>query len=127
MSDKYEMKEGQGSLWHESNCNVVRKGKIKVDGEERYASILKYTHPDGSEKYELTFSAGLLRINTDEEKLNEKSPDIYGSITFNNQAYKFGGWRNIRDNGEEWTGVKLTPKDDENYQSKEQDEQKAPF
>ena len=26
------MKEGTGSLWHETNCTVVRKGKIKIDG-----------------------------------------------------------------------------------------------
>ena len=29
MNDKYEIKEGQGSLWHENNCKVIRKGKIK--------------------------------------------------------------------------------------------------
>lgn len=127
MSDKYELREGQGSLWHENNCVVVRKGKIKVDGEDRYASILKYTHSDGSEKYELTFSAGLLRINTEAEKLNEKSPDIYGAITFNKQQYKFGGWRNTKDNGEEWTGVKLTPREEAPFPKDKELDSEAPF
>ena len=132
MSDKFELKEGQGSLWHESNCKVVRKGKVKIDGEERYSAILKYTHSDGSEKYELVFSAGLLYLNPEDEKQNENSPDLKGSIIFSDTVYRFGGWRNVKDNGEEWTSVRLTPKDDSNYSSnneekEEQDESQAPF
>ena len=83
MSDQFELKEGQGSLWHESNCTVVRKGKIKIKGQDRYSAILKYKHSDGSEKYELVFSAGLLWVNNPDEKLNENSPDIKGTVSFN--------------------------------------------
>lgn len=126
--DKFEMKEGTGSLWHETNCTVVRKGKIKIDGQERYASILKYTH-QGVDKYELSISIGLLHINEPENKQSEKSPDIGGKVTFNNVPYRFGGWRNIQDNGEERTGVKLSPIQDneDNYQNNQQQTQKAPF
>tara|TARA_R110000868_G_scaffold12996_2_gene61185 strand:+ start:1971 stop:2393 length:423 start_codon:yes stop_codon:yes gene_type:complete len=112
---EYEMKEGQGSLWHETNCKVLRKGKIKIEGEERYASILEYTHNDGTKKYELVFSAGLLNLNAPEDKRKETSPDIGGAITFNNIKYKFGGWRNSNDSGAEWTGVRLTPKEEGGY------------
>ena len=138
MSDQFELKEGQGSLWHESNRTVVRKGKIKIKGQDRYSAILKYKHSDGSEKYELVFSAGLLWVNNPDEKLNENSPDIKGTVSFNFddlQSYKFGGWRNIRDNGEEWTGVRMTPKEEEDdypfpkkaNEKDEQDTEDSPF
>ena len=108
---KFELEELYGSLWHETNCTVVRKGKIKINGQDRYASILKYTNPQGEDKYELAFSAGLLRINDD--KRSEKSPDLYGRITFDTVPYKFGGWRNITTSGSEWTKVQLEIKEDE--------------
>lgn len=126
MNDKYEMKEGQGSLWHENNCKVIRKGKIKIDGQERYSSILEYTNNNGEKKYELAISAGILYINNPEDKKSEKSPDIGGAITFNNTKFTFGGWRNIRDNGEEWTGVQLKPKDEKPFPNN-YDDSNAPF
>ena len=126
--EKYENKEGTGSLWHETNCTVVRKGKIKIDGKDRYAAILKYTY-QGVDKYELSLSAGALYINEPENKQSEKSPDIGGKIRFNNVVYKFGGWRNMQDNGDERTGVKLTPAEDNenNQQKNEQNDAEASF
>jgi hypothetical protein len=85
MDKKFEYKENTGSLWHETNCTVVRKGKIKIEGIERYACILKYSQ---SEKPDLM-------------------PDIKGLITFNTKKYELGGWRNVTGNGAEYTKVKL--------------------
>ena len=45
MNNKYENKELSGSLWDERNCKVIRKGKIKIEGQDRYASIIEYS-PD---------------------------------------------------------------------------------
>ena len=106
---KYVLNEGEGSLWHETNCTVVRKGKIMINGSERYASILKYSSPNSPDKYELAISAGLLRIIPDEEKRDiNKSPDISGLINFNDETYKFGGWRKVKEEtGQEWTNVKI--------------------
>jgi len=127
---KFELKELFGSLWHETNCTVVRKGKIKIGGQNRYASIIKYTNPQNDEeKYELTISAGLLHVN--ENKKNDRSPDLYGRITFDNVPYKFGGWRNITASGGEWTKVELEVKkdeEDENISSEtSKAETQAPF
>ena len=122
MNSTYQLNELSGSLWPEQNCTVIKKGKIKIFGEDRYASIIKYVNPNGEEKYELSISAGLLRLNPEENKLSNSSPDIYGSITFNDQAFKFGAYENISDKGTEWTKVLLQEKKDE-----ENREKKAPF
>ena len=128
MSDgKFEMKEGQGSLWHENNCKVIRKGKIKIQNEERYASILEYTNNGGEKKYELSISVGLLYLNKPEDKKSEKSPDIGGAITFNDTKYTFGGWRNVRDNGDEWTGIQLKPKEENSFGNQGINNDEKPF
>ena len=85
MNDKYEIKEGQGSLWHENNCKVIRKGKIKIDGQERYSSILEYTNNNGEKKYELAISAGILYINNPEDKKSEKIEIKIDGIKVNNE------------------------------------------
>ena len=111
------------------NCKVVRKGKIKIEGEDRYSAILEYYDKrQGTKKYELVVSAGLLRHNKPEDKRKENSPDIYGSITFNNNPYKFGGWANETKYGKKYTGVQLQPKEDEKEEEEfEQDRENIPF
>lgn len=128
--EKFELNEGQGSLWHEKDVKVVRKGKIKIEGTDRYASILEYTNPNTNEKkYELSISGGLLHLVAQEDKQNDKSPDMYGNITFNNTTYKAAFWRNVRDTGQEWTGVQLQVREDEEEgETKQNDEgSRAPF
>lgn len=128
METKYEVKELSGSLWKESNCEVIRKGTIKINGETKYASILKYTHNDGSEKYELVFSAGLLYVNNDKDKLKDTTPDIGGPITYNDKVYKFGAWKNVTDSGTPYLSVNLKPKEDEKpVASDPNDIDKLPF
>ena len=39
MDKKFEYKENTGSLWHETNCTVVRKGKIKLTGTRQGSSL----------------------------------------------------------------------------------------
>ena len=117
MNNKYENKELSGSLWDERNCKVIRKGKIKIEGQDRYASIIEYSTDENAhmqeKKYELVVSIGLLHHNKPEDKKDENSPDIYGAITFNNNPYKFGGWANETKYGKKYTGVQLQPKEDE--------------
>jgi|MDSY01.1.fsa_nt_gb hypothetical protein len=112
MSD-YQAPANRGSLWHENNVKVVRKGKIKFGEKEKYCSILKFEDKDGNEKFELAVSVGLLHYNSPEEKRSPKSPDIYGKITWEDEVYKFGGYANVTDNGTEYTGVRLRPESEE--------------
>ena len=137
MNDKYEMKEGQGSLWESEpngdlvseNCKVIGKGKIKIEGKDRYSAILEYYDKrNGTKKSELVISVGLLHENKPQDKKGKNSPDIYGAITFNNNPYKFGGWANETKYGKKYTGVQLQPKEDEKEENQfEQDRENIPF
>ena len=123
MNKKYVLNELTGTMFPENNCTVIHKGKIKIDGIERYASVLKYTNPAGEDKLELSISAGLIRVNPEGEKIDpDKSPDIQGMITFNEKPYKFGAYQNISENGVEWIKIYLREKDQE-----QEKETNAPF
>ena len=54
---------------------------------------------------------------------------MYGNITFNNTTYKAAFWRNVRDTGQEWTGVQLQVREDEEEGETKQDDEcsRAPF
>tara|TARA_R100001015_G_C4578397_1_gene135302 strand:+ start:145 stop:543 length:399 start_codon:yes stop_codon:yes gene_type:complete len=132
MNNKYENKELSGSLWDERNCKVIRKGKIKIEGQDRYASIIEYSPDENAhmqeKKYELVVSIGLLHHNKPEDKKDENSPDIYGAVTFNNKSYKFGGWKNVTQKGTPYTNVNLKYKEDEKEKDAfEQDRENIPF
>ena len=119
MNNKYENKELSGSLWDERNCKVIRKGKIKIEGQDRYASIIEYSPDENAhmqdKKYELVVSIGLLH-------------HIYGAVTFNNKSYKFGGWKNVTQKGTPYTNVNLKYKEDEKEKDAfEQDRENIPF
>tara|TARA_R100001369_G_C3322449_1_gene169183 strand:- start:1008 stop:1403 length:396 start_codon:yes stop_codon:yes gene_type:complete len=109
--DKQYDNELKGFLWHETGSTVLRKGSIQIDGKELYSAIIKSKNNKGEEKYELMISAGLLHLNT--EKKTDKSPDISGPITFNDQEFKFGGWRKISKENNEYTSVSLRLKEED--------------
>ena len=114
MSEKYVIKKNRGSLFTERNVTIPRKGKINVNGEEKYCAILKYSgHGNSKDKYELVFSAGLLHYNAPDQKIKEGTPDIGGKVTIDGTIYKFGGWANTSEKGIDYTSVKLTPYDSE--------------
>tara|TARA_R100000152_G_C6779233_1_gene210660 strand:- start:580 stop:954 length:375 start_codon:yes stop_codon:yes gene_type:complete len=122
-SEEFKNAENTGRLFFENKVQCVRKGKINVDGEDRYFSILLYTSDDGEyEKYELAMSVGRIYINTD--KIDpESSPDIGGPITIDGKPYKFGGYKKTASNGNEYTRVKLYPK----KQDKPSSDDSVPF
>ena len=114
MSEKYVTKNNTGNMFLENNVTVPRKGKININGEDKYCGILKYSG-DGNypDKYELVVSLGLLHYNKPEDKKSKGTPDIGGKITHEGTVYKFGGWANMSDKGTDYTSVKLTPYDAE--------------
>jgi len=108
MYEKKEMKNNTGALFNDDKVSVVRKGKIKINDEIRYASIIKFEIPNQEPKYELSISVGLLHVNDAESKKNFKSPDISGTVTIDNQQFKFGGWSKESDSGVKYTSVGIT-------------------
>lgn len=115
----FEKKEMEGYLWHETDSKVIRKGSVlmkKADSpmgkdEEIYTAIVKTTI-NGQDKYEFMVSAGLLYVNSEEDKRDAKSPDISGPITLNGKQYKLGGWKNVSSNDTEYTKVSLKAKEE---------------
>ncbi len=113
------MKEGTGTLWHDNETVVHRKGSFLINGKKRYGGILESTNDQGEKKYEFFVCAGLIYVNSEDEKQSEKSPDIGGPITLDNKKYKFGGWAKESERGNPYTSIGL--KEDEPK------EEKAPF
>jgi hypothetical protein len=109
MENKFVLLEGQGSMFNESNCQVIQSGKMLINGKERYAKIIKFTNPTGEEKFELVFSAGLLK-NVEFEKSKDGFPDLKGlvNINFENlKTYEFAAWHKRSASGTTWTSTKL--------------------
>ena len=106
MSDKrYERKDGEGTLWVESNAEVLYKGSVLRDGKTHYLTILRSVNSDGKSKMEILKSMGL--IYTNDNKLKETSPDISGPITFDEKPVKFAGWKKDIANGPPLLSIKL--------------------
>ena len=103
----------KGALFAKNEATVIGKGKILINGEERYAAMIQSKLPNGEEIRELMFSAGRIYTN---EKTKETQPDVGGSIYYNGIKYRFSGWHNVSQNGSDYTNVELTP-----------NEQEAPF
>tara|TARA_X000001382_G_scaffold93445_1_gene67994 strand:- start:2098 stop:2484 length:387 start_codon:yes stop_codon:yes gene_type:complete len=121
MNDNYEEKNNTGALFQDDKVEVVRKGKIKINNQMRYASIIKYQPPNEKPKYELSVSVGPLYLNQEEDKKSDKSPDISGPISIDGKQYKFGGYRQTSKKGLEYTSVLLYEKEDNDYPFPSQD------
>ena len=46
-----------------------------------------------------------------------KMPDVTGIVEIDGVTYKIAGWNNTSPKGVEYTSIKLTPKDAENYEA----------
>lgn len=103
----------KGALFSKNEATVIGKGKIMINGEERYAAMIKSKLPSGEEINELVFSAGRIYTN---EKTKETQPDLGGNVYFNGIKYRFSGWQNVSQNGSDYVNVELT-----------NNEQNAPF
>lgn len=93
MENKEFDNEKRGYLWHENNSTIERKGSFTVEGNKYYGAIVKSHNDNGDSKYEFMVSAGLLHLN--EDKKSDKSPEMGGKVTINNQIYKLGCWAKV--------------------------------
>lgn len=105
MSDKYELKENEGTFWT-SNIEILGRGKIKRKGKEIHAALVKSTKPDGTNQYELMQSCGLIYFNAPEEKKGDSSPDFSGKVTMDG-AIRASLWENVSERGTKYLNVKI--------------------
>lgn len=111
MEKKYD-DELKGAFFYEGQSEVIFRGNMQIDGQKRYATIIKSQNRDGKEKHELMFSAGLIHMNSPENKISEKSPDIGGKVYFDGNEYKFGAWNQRADSGLEYLSAGLDVEDE---------------
>ena len=115
----FEKKELKGRMWKEQSAQVVWKGPVHIEGQDKYMTIIK-TEVSGQTKFECLVSVGLLYLKDDPTR--EKAPDIGGTITVPVpsgmlKSYKFGGWEEVNpDSGETSLSVGLLVPDSQ-YQS----------
>lgn len=118
MNDKFD-DNLKGALFNENKSKVIKRGSFTIDGVKRYGVLIESENDKGQIKHELMFSAGLVYVHDESEKLNERSPDCGGKIYFDKTYYKYGAWNKVSANsGIEFQSCSLKPVDDE---------QKAPF
>lgn len=108
--EKQYDREKKGYLWHEVDSTVERKGNFTIDGQTYYGAILKSLNNEGEAKYEFVMSLGRIYLN--EEKMNERSPDMGGKITHNGKPYKLGCWAKESEKGAPFTSLGFKPLDD---------------
>jgi len=113
MSDndkKYE-DELTGYLWHENAATIERKGSFTINGKKEYGCLVKSYNNKDEVKYEFYVSAGLMHLNTD--KKTERSPDMGGKITFNDEVFKLGCWARETSAGVPFTSLGFNKLDED--------------
>ena len=82
--------ERRAALWPESDSEITHRGHVTLDGEKKYAVLVKSYNNKGEEKRELMVSTGLVYQN--EQKLNEQSPDLSGKVKIDGRDFRLALW-----------------------------------
>lgn len=107
----YQANELEGNLFADNNSEIIGKGKIMIDGQPVYATVIKTTMRDGTELIEFLTSAGRLYVNDNKE--TPKHPDMGGSLEIKGVPYRGSGWQKSASNGSDYISVSLTRKDEQ--------------
>ena len=127
MSDsKFEIKDNEGTLWV-SDSEVIGRGKIKRDGQDVHVALVKSVDQDGSNKFEMMVSCGLIYFNTPEDKHSENSPDYSGKVTFMGQSVRAAFWENVSQKGTRYISAKVKDQDGGGYDKPSSENEDIPF
>lgn len=96
-----------GAMFPDNAAKVLGRGNVKINGEKVFCAIVESKDRKGDTMRELMVSAGKVYINKPENKPKESSPDLGGNIMLNGMKYRFSGWNNVSQNGNEYVSVKL--------------------
>lgn len=103
--DKYEIKENEGTFWT-NEIEILGRGKIKRQGKEIHAALIKSKKRDGEFQYELMQSCGLLYFNPPSEKRTEATPDFSGKVNLDGRI-RASLWENVSERGTKYLNVKV--------------------
>ena len=127
MSDsKFEIKDNEGTLWI-SDSEVIGRGKIKRDGQDVHVALVKSVDQDGSNKFEMMVSCGLIYFNPPEEKHSENSPDYSGKVTFMGKSVRAAFWENVSQKGTRYISAKVKDQEGDGYDKPRPENEDIPF
>ena len=129
MSDsKFEIKDNEGTLWT-ANAEVIGRGKIKRNGQDAHVSLVKTIEQDGSTRFEMMQSCGLIYFNPPEDKHSQNSPDYSGKVTFMGDSVRAAFWENVSQKGTRYISAKVKDQDGQGggYVKPRSENQDVPF
>jgi len=117
MDNKYE---NSGNLFPANNTEIVRQGKVDIEGLDHELVIAKTVTPKkGMTIFEVYKQVGVLYIN--EDKTENKDWDISGELEINGEKQMCWGRKKTDKNGNDYTRLGFAPSKDsvEKYKDKE--------
>ena len=101
-----------GALFTPINTNIIRQGRVNVEGTDKNMLIVKSKDREGMEYYRLYFESATIYKT---EKKNENSSDMDGTLNAVVdgviKSMKFWLRKKVSSKGTEFTSVSLAPKD----------------
>jgi hypothetical protein len=117
MDNKYE---NSGNLFPANNTEIVRQGKVDIEGLDHELVIAKTVTPKkGMTIFGVYKQVGVLYIN--EDKTENKDWDISGELEINGEKQMCWGRKKTDKNGNDYTRLGFAPSKDsvEKYKDKE--------
>jgi hypothetical protein len=124
MDNKYE---NSGNLFPANNSEIVRQGKVDIDGLDHELVIIKtITSKKNMTIYEIHKQVGVLYVN--DEKSEDKDWDISGQVEVNGEKHMAWGRKRTDKNGNDYTRMSFAPAKDsvEKYKDKEAEPSETP-
>ena len=107
-NEKFELKEGQGTLWTDG-LECIGRGVVKKNGNDVRVAIIRSQDKDGKPRFEVFESDGLLYFNPPSDKNSENSPDYSSKVKLSGDKVKFSSWENVSQRGTKYLSVKIKP------------------
>jgi hypothetical protein len=106
MAEEYN-NNNQGAMYAPDEMEVIRQGKINIDGNDCYMMIVKSKDRNGNTHYNLYEQKAKIY---ETEKKKETDSDMDGSIKTANGDFKFWLRKKVSKSGLDYTDVSLAPK-----------------
>ena len=105
----------RGALYNANeDLKIIKNGKANIGGkDDQFLMVTHKTH-NGKTFMELWRNIGLVYVN--DKKSKDSQPDMTGNATTDGVEYRVAGWKKESKNGNPYTGIVFTEKDDDGKQ-----------
>jgi hypothetical protein len=98
----------RGALFNASNQKLIRRGPVNINGEPLEIAIVQTKTKNGKIVFEVYQKIGA--VFTNDDKTSEKSPDMSGTVEFQNREWQMAGWKSEGRSGTPYTSVAISEK-----------------